>query len=136
MGTNDAFSDDKAERIYGNHRATGNKQARLKVSVDAFPYCEKQPSVVKFAAGQQTQGLASILQHPLGTRNPDPQIDSHWRRLFPRTAPLPGEANPNRFFEDSDGKTGDGRTVNVHGTAGDPATYAVLLAVQNLGKSA
>jgi hypothetical protein len=121
MGTNDAFLDDKTERICGNHRATGCKQARLgEVSVDVFPYCEKQLSVafseVKVAVGQQAQGLASILQHPwflLGTRNVDPQLDSHWRHLFRQAAPKAKDPNPNCFFvaDYSSGKAGDGRTV-------------------------
>jgi hypothetical protein len=152
MGTKDAFADDKTERICGNLRDKSlerpkYKQALLEVSVD----WEKQPSVafpeVQFAAGQQAQGLASILHHPwflLGVRDVDPQLDSHWRHLFRRTAPSRAEeTSPNCFSEadDCDGKMSDGRTVKQRGTADAslpvPAHYAELGVplVQNLGKS-
>jgi hypothetical protein len=137
MGTNDALLDDKTERIYGKLRAIGQKQARLEVvSVDVFPYCEKQPSVafpeVKIAAVQQAQGLTTILQHPwflLGTRNVNPQLDSHWRQLFRQTAPKAENSNTN-CFNSTFGKTGDGRTVTVI----DSSDECVVLAAQNLGK--
>jgi hypothetical protein len=138
MRTNDAFLDDNTKRIYGNLRSTGHKQARLEVSsVEVFPYFEKQPSVAfpeaKVAAGQQAQGLASILQHPwflLGTRNADPQLDSHWRRLFRRTAPKAEDPNPIVADDSSSGKTGDGRTV----IASESLPVPAVLAVPNLGK--
>jgi hypothetical protein len=105
-----------------------------------FPYCEKQPSVVfpkvKVASVQQAQGLASILQHSwflLGTRNVDPQLDSHWRRLFRRATPKAEDPNSNCFFvaDDSFGKTGEGRTVTASDFSSDEC---VVLAAQNLGK--
>jgi hypothetical protein len=147
MGANDVFLDDQTERICGNLRAIGQKQARLEVvSVDVFPYCEKEPCSVAFpevkiAAVRQGQGLASILQHPwflLGTRNVNPHLDAHWKQLFRRTAPKAEDANPNYFFvdDDSSGKTGDGRTVIVsESLLPVPANECVVLAAQkNLRK--
>jgi hypothetical protein len=143
MGTHDTFLD-KTERICGNLRATGHKQARLDISVEVFPYCEKQPSVVAFpevkvAVGQQAQGLAYILQHVgflLGTRNVNPQLDSHWRHLFRRTTPKAEDPNPNCFFVADDfSGTGDGRTVIASDPSlKEPAYECVVLAVKNLGK--